>query len=591
MKKVPKIEILRHSLAHVLAAAVLEMFPEAKFGIGPAIENGFYYDFDLPRTLILEDLEILEEKMRRIIKENHPFEKAQVPASLALKNFKKAKQPYKVELIKELQKENKPAKQKNNTRIPNYTLQTTLYKTGNFVDLCSGPHLDSTGEINPKAFKLTKISGAYWKGDEKNKMLQRIYGVAFETPKKLQQYLAKLAEAEKRDHKKLGRELGLFSFHPESPGSAFWHPKGMIIWNELEQFGKKLRKKYGFLEIQTPLIAKNILWKQSGHWDHYKDNIFSAKVENEIYCLKPMDCPFNILMYKEQTHSYRELPIRYTEIGRIMRNEKSGELNGLLRVRYLTQDDSHIFCLPLQIEKEISNLLKMVKEYYRAFRIEPKFFLSTRPDDFMGKKSEWDLAEKNLANALKKEKIKYEIKEKEGAFYGPKIDIEIKDALGRNWQLATIQLDFQMPQRFNLEYIDNQGKNAVPAMIHAAVFGSFERFIGILTEHFAGAFPLWLSPVQVEVIPVSEKFEKYGKEIHSLLLANNIRSVIHESSESLGKRIREAQRQKINYMLVVGKKEQKTKTVAVRSREKGDLGPMKIEKFLEKVNKEIERKL
>ena len=591
MKKVPKIEILRHSLAHVLAAAVLEMFPEAKFGIGPAIENGFYYDFDLPRTLIPEDLEILEEKMRRIIKENHPFEKAQVPASLALKNFKKAKQPYKIELIKELQKENKSAKQKNNTRIPNYTLQTTLYKTGNFVDLCSGPHLDSTGEINPKAFKLTKISGAYWKGDEKNKMLQRIYGVAFETPQKLQQYLAKLAEAEKRDHKKLGRELGLFSFHPESPGSAFWHPKGMIIWNELEQFGKKLRKKYGFLEIQTPLIAKNILWKQSGHWDHYKDNIFSAKVENEIYCLKPMDCPFNILMYKEQTHSYRELPIRYTEIGRIMRNEKSGELNGLLRVRYLTQDDSHIFCLPLQIEKEISNLLKMVKEYYRAFRIEPKFFLSTRPDDFMGKKSEWDLAEKNLANALKKEKIKYEIKEKEGAFYGPKIDIEIKDALGRNWQLATIQLDFQMPQRFNLEYIDNQGKNAVPAMIHAAVFGSFERFIGILTEHFAGAFPLWLSPVQVEVIPVSEKFEKYGKEIHSLLLANNIRSVIHESSESLGKRIREAQRQKINYMLVVGKKEQKTKTVAVRSREKGDLGPMKIEKFLEKVNKEIERKL
>jgi len=591
MKKVPKIEILRHSLAHVLAAAVLEMFPEAKFGIGPAIENGFYYDFDLPRTLIPEDLEILEEKMRRIIKENHPFEKAQVPASLALKNFKKAKQPYKIELIKELQKENKPAKQKNNTRIPNYKSQITLYKTGNFVDLCSGPHLDSTGEINPKAFKLTKISGAYWKGDEKNKMLQRIYGVAFETPQKLQQYLAKLAEAEKRDHKKLGRELGLFSFHPESPGSAFWHPKGMIIWNELEQFGKKLRKKYGFLEIQTPLIAKNILWKQSGHWDHYKDNIFSAKVENEIYCLKPMDCPFNILMYKEQTHSYRELPIRYTEIGRIMRNEKSGELNGLLRVRYLTQDDSHIFCLPLQIEKEISNLLKMVKEYYRAFRIEPKFFLSTRPDDFMGKKSEWDLAEKNLANALKKEKIKYEIKEKEGAFYGPKIDIEIKDALGRNWQLATIQLDFQMPQRFNLEYIDNQGKNAVPAMIHAAVFGSFERFIGILTEHFAGAFPLWLSPVQVEVIPVSEKFEKYGKEIHSLLLANNIRSVIHESSESLGKRIREAQRQKINYMLVVGKKEQKTKTVAVRSREKGDLGPMKIEKFLEKVNKEIERKL
>ena len=515
--------------------------------------------------------------MRKIIKANHSFEKVTIPAKEATERFKKSKQLYKIELIKDLQKEVKSKKM----------LRVTCYALRDFVDLCSGPHLDSTGEINSKAFKLTRISGAYWKGDEKNKMLQRIYGVAFATEKELKNYLAALAEAEKRDHKKIGRDLGLFSFHAESPGSAFWHPKGMAIWNEMEKYGKELRRKYGFQEIQTPLIAKNILWKQSGHWDHYKDSMFSIKSENETYCLKPMDCPFNILIYKETTRSYRDLPIRFSEIGRIMRNEKSGELNGLLRVRYLTQDDSHIFCLPNQVEKEISSLIKMVKEYYPAFGIEPNFYLSTRPDDFMGKKSEWDKAEKNLANALKKEKVKYEIKEKDGAFYGPKIDIEIKDALGRSWQLATIQLDFQMPQRFGLEYIDKKGKPAVPVMIHAAVFGSFERFIGILTENYAGSFPLWLSPVQVEVIPVSDKFAKYGEDINSFLHSHNIRSLIRESSESLGKRIRTAQNEKINYMLIVGEKEVKSKTVAVRDREKGDLGAMKLDKFLAKINKEI----
>lgn len=578
MKKKPKIEILRHSLSHVLASAVYEMLPEAKFGMGPAIENGFYYDFDLPRTLIPEDLEILEGKMRRIIADNQKFERADIYMAVALKDFKKAKQPYKVELIKDIKKENLISK------------TVSIYRTGSFVDLCSGPHLESTGKINSASFKLTKISGAYWKGNEKNKMLQRIYGVAFESPKELRQYLAMIEEAEKRDHKKIGRELELFSFHGESPGSAFWHPKGMTIWNELENFGKSLRKKYGFHEIQTPLIAKNILWKQSGHWEHYKDSMFSIESENETYCLKPMDCPFNILMYKEKTKSYRDLPVRFTEIGRIMRNEKSGELNGLFRARYLTQDDSHIFCLPEQVEKEIASLIKMVKEYYPAFGIEPNFFLSTRPDEFMGKKSEWDLAEKNLANALRKEKVKYEVKEKDGAFYGPKIDIDIKDALGRKWQLATIQLDFQMPQRFDLEYIDDKGRQKTPVMIHAAVFGSFERFIGILTEHYAGAFPLWLSPVQVEIIPVSDKFKKCGEQINSCLLYAGIRSQIRESSESLGKRIRSAQNQKVNYMLIVGEKEMKAKTVAVRDREKGDLGAMKIEKFLEKIRKEIQDK-
>ncbi|OGI25365.1 MAG: threonine--tRNA ligase, partial [Candidatus Moranbacteria bacterium RBG_13_45_13] len=389
MKKLQKIEIIRHSLSHVLAAAVYEMFPDAKFGIGPSIENGFYYDFDLPRTLIPEDLEILEDKMRKIIKSNYRFEKADILADEALKKFKKVNQNYKVELIKDLKKEVKNKKM----------LRVTCYALRDFVDLCSGPHIDSTGEINPKAFKLTKISGAYWKGDEKNKMLQRIYGVAFATEKELKKYLSATEEAEKRDHKKLGRELNLFSFHAESPGSAFWHPKGMVIWNALEKFGKSLRAKYGFGEIQTPILANNSLWKKSGHWDHFKENMFSVKADNETYCLKPMDCPFNILIYKEQTRSYRDLPIRYTEIGRIMRNEKSGELNGLLRLRYLTQDDSHIFCLPDQVEKEIGSLIQMVKEYYPAFGIKPEFFLSTRPDEYMGKKSEWDKAEKNLANA------------------------------------------------------------------------------------------------------------------------------------------------------------------------------------------------
>ena len=577
MKKILKVETLRHSLAHVLATAVFEMFPDAKFGIGPAVENGFYYDFDLPRTLIPEDLEILEEKMRNIIKANYKFEKAKIPAKEGIMDFRKAKQPFKIELIKDIQKEKGG--------------MITVYKTGPFVDLCSGPHLQLTGEINSASFKLTKISGAYWKGDEKNKMLQRIYGVAFATEKELKNFMAMLEEAEKRDHKKLGRELELFSFHPESPGSAFWHPKGMVIWNEMEKFGKSLRAQFGFQEIQTPIMAKNVLWKQSGHWDHYKDNIFSIQSEQETYCLKPMDCPFNILMFRERTRSYRELPIRFTEIGRIMRNEKSGELNGLLRVRYLTQDDSHIFARPEQIESEIRSLIKMVKVYYPAFGIKPDFFLATRPDDFMGQKSEWDRAEKNLADALKKEKVKFEIKEKDGAFYGPKIDIDIKDALGRKWQLATIQLDFQMSQKFALEYIDDKGQPKTPVMIHAAVFGSFERFIGILTEHYAGAFPLWLSPVQVEVIPVSDKFQKYGEQINSLLLANNIRSQIRESSESLGKRIRAAQNQKINCMLIVGEKEMKAKSVAVRDREKGDLGAMKLEKFLEKAKKDIAKKL
>ena len=575
-KSTNNLELLRHSAAHVLAAAVLEMFPEAKFGIGPAIENGFYYDFELPRTLIPEDLPLLEEKMKEIIKANYPFEKQEISIKNAREHFEKLGQKYKVELIADLETKG----EKN----------VSVYKSDSFVDLCSGPHIDSTGEINPEAFALTKISGAYWKSDEKREQLQRIYGVVFAQKKELKEYKLGQEEAIKRDHKKLGRELDLFSFHPEAPGSAFWHPKGMIIWNELEKFGKSIRKKYNYQEIQTPILAKNILWKTSGHWDHYQDTMFSFDVEKETYCLKPMDCPFNIKIYQTQQRSYKELPIRYTEIGRILRNEKSGELNGLLRVRHLTQDDSHVFLMKNQVKEEIITLIKMTKEYYQTFGINPEFFLSTRPDDHMGEIKDWDEAEKDLNAALKKEGVKFEIKEKDGAFYGPKIDIDIKDALGRRWQLATIQLDFQLPQRFDLEYIDSDGKKKTPVMIHAAIFGSFERFIGIALEHYAGAFPLWLSPVQVTIIPVSEKFSEYAKEVENKLLEKNIRVETNDKGESLGKRISETEKQKIPYILVVGEREMNEKSVNVRSRGIKEQNSLLVEKFIEKVEKEIEEK-
>lgn len=576
MKKNDHVEIIRHSLSHILASAVLEMFPEAKFGIGPAIENGFYYDFELPRTLIPEDLEILEGKMKKIIGENHSFQKKVIAIDDAIKHFEEAKQPYKIELIKDLQN----AGEKD----------VLVYKSGSFVDLCSGPHLESTGEINLDTFKLIRVSGAYWKNDENKKQLQRIYGIAFENKKELKEYLLMVEEAEKRDHKKLGRELDLFTFHSEAPGSAFWHPKGMIIWNELENLGKKLRKKYGYQEIQTPILAKSVLWKTSGHWDHYQDSMFHFETGENEYAIKPMDCPFNILLYLEKKHSYKELPIRYSEIGRVFRNEKSGELNGLFRVQHITQDDAHIFVRENQIEDEIVSLLKMVKEYYPIFGINPEFFFSNRPEDFMGEIETWNKAEKALLNALKKEKVDYAVKEKDGAFYGPKIDINIKDALGRSWQLATIQLDFQLPQRFNLSYVNEDGKLAMPVIIHAAIFGAFERFIGILTEHYAGNFPLWLSPIQTLVLPVSEKFKEYALEINKKLLATSIRSEIDDANETLGKRIAEANKQKIPYILVVGEKEQEAETVAVRSREEKEQKTMNIEEFLEKTKKEIEEK-
>ncbi len=564
------IEIIRHSLSHVLAAAVMEMFPDAKLGIGPAIDNGFYYDFELSKTLTPEDLPKIEKKMKEIINKDLSFESFDLPIQEALD--KEQNQKYKVELINDLKATGQET--------------VSFYKIDDFTDLCKGPHVENTAELLPVGFKINKIAGAYWKGSEKNAMLQRVYALAFEDEEKLHNYEELLKEAEKRDHKKLGKELDLFSFHPEAPGMPFWHEKGMAIWNVMEEFGKKLRKKYGFIEIKTPIIAKNSLWITSGHWDHYKDGMFTFELDGETYGVKPMDCPFNIKIYQTRQHSYKELPVRYTEIGRVYRNERSGELNGLLRVQEITQDDSHIFAREDQIKEEIVNLLNMVKEYYDKLSLVPEFFLSTRPDDnFIGEISTWDKAEADLKEALESQGIEYGLKEKDGAFYGPKIDVNIKDALGRSWQVATIQLDFQLPGRFGCEYTDENSKAQTPVMIHAAVFGSFERMIGILLEHFAGALPTWLAPIQAMIVPISsDKHLEYAKKIADELSENNIRVQIDERNESMGKKIREAEMQKIPYMLVIGDREQEAGKVAVRKYGEGDKGQMNIEELVNVVH-------
>ncbi|NQT49653.1 threonine--tRNA ligase [Candidatus Kuenenbacteria bacterium] len=576
-----QLEVMRHSLSHVMAQAVLKLYPNVKLAIGPAIENGFYYDFDLgEESFSKADLKKIEKEMRKLVGRDQKFEQF----SLSIAEAKKlvADNPYKVEMIDDLEKEGEKE----------ISFYKNIDKEGKevFVDMCRGPHTASTKEVG--AFKLQKVAGAYWRGDEKNKMLQRIYGLAFETREEIEDYFKMLEEAEKRDHRKLGKELDLFSFHPESPGMVFWHPKGMVIWNELEKLGKELRKKYGSVEIQTPMMAKNDMWITSGHWDHYKNDMFVFDVEDQTYCLKPMDCPFNILIYKTKPRSYRELPLRYTEIGRVFRNEKSGELNGLFRVRGITQDDAHIFMTYDQVEEEIASLIRMVKEYYAVFNLEPEFFLSTRPDDFMGEAKTWDVAESDLRKALEKEGIEtYGIKEGDGAFYGPKIDVNMKDVFGRTWQVATIQLDFQLAGRFGIEYIDKTGKSQTPAMIHAAIFGSFERFTGILIEHYGGAFPVWLSPEQIRILPVSEKFDEYAKEVKENLVAKGLRVYVDNDSESLPKRIRNGEKTKIPYILVVGEKEVADKTVAVRKRGEGDLGPRPTEEFVELVVKENAEKV
>jgi threonyl-tRNA synthetase len=571
-KKEDKISRLRHTASHVLAQAVLKMFPEAKLGIGPATEEGFYYDFDLPRTLIPEDLEIIEKKMQELVKENLEIKPQKLSKEKALKFLKEIKQPYKIELVKDLKDK-----------------AISFFKQGSFVDLCKGPHLDSTGEI--PAFKLLKISGAYWKGDEKNKMLQRIYGTAFYSQKELDSYLKFLEEAEKRDHKKLGPQLGYFMFHETAPGMPYWLPRGLKILNTLVEFWRNEHEARGYLEVKTPLINKKELYEISGHWDHYKEEMFLSKSEDSIYALKPMNCPNAMVIFKSQLRSYKELPLRFGDTDTLHRNERSGTLNGLLRVREFSQDDAHIFISDDQIKEEYKRLFEIVERFYSIFNLEYSFRLGTRPEKFMGDPKVWDKAEKELKNILKGSGKKFIVLDGDGAFYGPKIDILMKDSLGREWQMGTLQLDFQIPKRFNLTYIDKDGKEKTPVVIHRVVYGSLERFMGILIEHFSGAFPLWLSPEQVRIIPISDKKHlKYAKSIEKELEKSGVKVIVDYRPESVGKKIREAEMQKIPYMIVIGDKEKNSKLISVRSYKKGDLGSFKVDIFIEKLIKEIKNK-
>ena len=572
MKLDEQLEKIRHSLAHILAMAVLENFPKVKLGIGPTIENGFYYDFDA--DIKDKDLENIEKRMKGLIKQDLKFERQEISSAEAKKIFKNEK--YKLELIKDLQKE----KQK-----------ISVYKSGDFVDLCAGPHVASTKEINPDGFKLTKVAGAYWRGSEKNPMLTRIYGLGFNNKEELENYLKFLEEAEKRDHRKLGKDLDLFSFHDEGPGFPFWHTNGMIIYRQLENFIRKENEKRGYQEIKTPPILNKKLWLASGHWDKFQEAMYFTKIDEQEFAVKPMNCPGGMLVFKEKMHSYKDLPLRYSEFGLVHRHELSGVLHGLFRARSFTQDDAHSYCASDQLNDEIIQMVDYALDIYKTFGFnEYEIFIATQPEKFIGDEKVWDKATKSLENALKEKNIKYGIKEGEGAFYGPKIEFNIKDALSRNWQLGTIQVDFSMPERLGATYIDKNGKKQFPVMVHRAILGSLERFIGILLEHYAGVLPVWLSPVQAIIIPVSEKFNDYGEKVLQEIKNFGARIKIDKTNETLGKRIRSAELQKIPYVLIVGEKEMSSNSVAVRSR-KGDEGIIETQKFITRLQKEIQEKL
>ena len=561
---------LRHSAAHVLASAVKELFPGAKLAIGPAIEDGFYYDFDF-RPFTPEDLEKIEKRFKEIIKKNLPFIKSNKTKKDAEKILKN--EPYKLELLKKLKEG-----------------EITFYSHGDFTDLCAGPHVKSTGEI--KGFKLLRTSGAYWLGDSKNKQLQRIYGTAFPSEKELQEYIKKLEEAEKRNHIKLGKQLKLFTFEPESPGSVFYLPRGTIVYNELIGFLRNEYRKRGYQEIKTPILYNNSLWKTSGHWEHYKNNMFFTEIEGQVYALKPMNCPACMLAYKNELHSYKELPIRYADFGILHRNELSGVLNGMFRLRYFVQDDAHIFIEESQIEEEVWRLIDFIEYIYKkVFVFDYSVKLSTRPEKFLGDKKTWDYAEKALENALKKKKVAYTINEGDGTFYGPKIDFHINDSLGRSWQLSTIQLDYGMPLRFELTYEGKDGRKHRPVVIHRAIFGSLERFMAILIEHTGGVFPLWLAPVQVILLTVGEKNFDYAREILLELEERGIRVELDDRAESIGRKVRDAQLMKINYIVTIGDKEQEKKTLAIRTLDgKVNFG-VKVNDFVKELIKKIDDKV
>jgi len=568
-KQTYRIETVRHSLSHVLAAAVLDMFPEAKLGIGPAIDNGFYYDFDLPRTLIPEDLPILEKKMRQIIAQDLAFEQYDEPKSKAVEFLNKTGQSYKTELVEALPGDS----------VSFYSIKKDAEVL--FVDLCKGPHVWSTKDLQSTGWKLDKIAGAYWKGSEKNKMLQRIYALAFEDKEALKKYENFLVEAERRNHRKIGEALDLFSFHEEGPGFAFWHPKGMVVWNALLDWWREEHRIAGYDEVKTPIILSQDLWHKSGHWDHYKENMYFTKIDERDFAVKPMNCPGSILIYKDKAHSYREFPIRRAEIGLVHRHELTGVLHGLMRVRSFHQDDAHIFCLPSQIEDEVVGVYELVEKMYKKLGLKYHVELSTRPESgSIGNDEMWQSAESSLKKALDRKNIDFKLNPGDGAFYGPKIDFHIEDAIGRTWQTATIQVDFAMPERFEIEYVDEAGHKSRPVMIHRTVFGSLERFIGILIEHFAGAFPLWLAPVQVKILPIAERHVGYAEAISEKLKIESIRVEIDDRNESIGKKVREAEMQKIPYMLVVGDKEVDEKHVSVREYGKGDRGSMLVDELI-----------
>lgn len=564
--------VLRHTASHILAQAVKRLYPDVKLAIGPAIENGFYYDFDADFSFTPEMLSKIEKEMEKIVKENLELERFELSREEAIKLMKEKNEEYKAELIEDLPED----------------AIISFYKQGDFVDLCAGPHVPSTKEV--KALKLLSVAGAYWRGNENNKMLQRIYGTAFTKKSELEEYIHRLEEAKKRDHRKLGKELGLFVIPEEGPGFPLFLPKGVQLKNKLLEYWRELHRKAGYVEIETPIILSRHLWENSGHWDHYKDNMYSVKIDEQDFAIKPMNCPGGMLAYKTAIHSYRELPMRVAELGRVHRHELSGALHGLMRVRAFTQDDAHIFMLPEQIKEEIMGVAKLIDEVYSTFGFKYHVELSTRPEDSMGTDEEWKMAEDGLREALEELGLKYIINEGDGAFYGPKIDFHLEDCIGRTWQCGTIQLDMQMPQRFDLTYIGKDGEKHRPVMIHRVAFGSIERFIGILIEHFAGRFPLWLAPVQVKVLPISDKYMEYATKVKDVLFEKGIRVEIDDRAEKIGYKIREAQLQKVPYMLVLGEKEMNESTIAVRSRNEGDLGTMNLDEFTQKLAEEIQEK-
>ena len=560
-----------HTCSHVLAQAVKRLYPEVKLAIGPAIENGFYYDMDSPFPFTPEIMEKIEAEMRKICKEKLKLERFELPRADAIKFMEEKNEPYKVELINDLPEDS----------------VISFYRQGEFTDLCAGPHLDSTGRIKGNAIKLTACNAAYWRGDSSRQTLQRIYGIAFPKKDELDEYLARIEEAKRRDHRKLGRELGLFAFRDEAPGFPFYLPKGMVLKNTLIDYWREVHKKWEYVEIQTPQIMRRTLWETSGHWDHYKDNMYTTVIDGEDFAIKPMNCPGSILVYELEPHSYKELPLRFGELGLVHRHELSGALHGMFRVRCFTQDDAHILLAPEQIKDEVIRSAKLFDEVYSLFGLPYKIELSTMPEDHIGSVEDWDIATSALADAITSIGKEYTVNPGDGAFYGPKLDFHIQDSLGRTWQCGTIQLDYQLPGRFDLEYTGADGEKHCPVMIHRVVFGSIERFIGIITEHFAGAFPVWLSPVQVKVMPITDRTSDYAKDVAAKLSAAGVRVETDLRNEKIGYKIREAQMQKTPYMLVIGDREAESGAVAVRTRSGEDLGAMPLDAFIERITGEI----